>query len=129
MREVDQKARRDIPGLRRRLSQLLDLVMEIMKKPLETSEEDHFRSMAFCFLGRQVEHAKTILLLVDNEREIDAQLICRSMIEGLTQLLWTASDPQTRALLWRSYTFIEVWRQIQRMKAINEPSMKIYYPM
>ena len=121
MKKNDIRAQRNIPGLRRRLSQLLDLVMEIMKEPLETSKEDHFRLMAFCFLGRQVEHAKTILLLIDNEREIDAQLICRSMVEGLTQLLWTASDPQTRALLWRSYTFIEVWKQIQRMKAIDEP--------
>ncbi len=120
MKEVDQKAQRDIPDLRRKLSLLLDLVIEIMKEPLETSEKDHFRLMAFCFLGRQAEHAKTILLLVDNAREIDAQLICRSMVEGLMQLLWAANDPQTRALRWRSYTFIEVWKQIQQMKAINE---------
>jgi hypothetical protein len=120
MKEVDQKAQRDIPGLRKRLSQLLDLVMEILREPLETSEENHFKLMGLCFLSRQVEHTKTVLLLVENNREIDAQLICRSMIEGLAQLLWTARDPQSRALRWRSFVFIEMWRQNQQLKETSE---------
>jgi len=119
--KINKKAQRDIPGLDTRVRNLLNLTRSILADCKSPQEEDHFGLMVQVFLKRQIEHTESLLLLLDNKREFDAQLITRSMMEGLAQLFWTAKDSQKRALRWRSYAFVDRWRVLQRRLALGEP--------
>jgi len=113
MDSLEQKAQQDLPGLRRWVNDLLALTDEIVRR-VPYSEEDHFGFMALCFIGKQVDHTKSILMLDESP---DVALIARSMIEGLCQLLWTARDPCARGLQWRAYSYIQDWR-VMREKIV-----------
>lgn len=116
MDKLEQKAQQDLPGLRRWVNDLLALTDEIMQR-VPYSEEDHFGFMALCFIGKQVDHTKSILMLDENP---DVALIARSMIEGLCQLLWTAKDSYARGLQWRAYIYIQDWRVMRKKIAAGE---------
>lgn len=98
-----------LSGLETWLSKLVNLANETLDGA-ECSYEDHLGFMALCFLGRQVDHVKSIVILAPNQ---DAVLIARSMIEGLCQLLWAAQDPTKRPLQWRAFAYIHDWRLLQ----------------
>ena len=115
MTKHNQKAKQDLPGLRRWASKLLALSDEIGN--IRYSENDHFGFMALLFLGKQREHMKSILTLNESP---DVVLIARSMIEGLCQLLWAAKDPDILGLQWRVYSFIQDCRTIQTKIAAGE---------
>ncbi len=115
MGQHNQKAKQDLPGLRRWASKLLALSDEIGN--IRYSENDHFGFMALSFLGKQREHMKSILILNESP---DVVLIARSMIEGLCQLLWAAKDPDILGLRWRVYSFILDYRIIQTKIAAGE---------
>lgn len=115
MSKHNQKAKQDLPGLRRWASKLLALSDEIGK--IRYSENDHFGFMALSFLGKQREHMKSIIILNESP---DVVLIARSMIEGLCQLLWAFKDPNILGLQWRAYSFIQDFRTIQTKIAAGE---------
>jgi len=117
MDNLEQKAQQYLPGLRRWVNDLLALTDEIMQR-VPYSEDDHFGFMALCFIGKQVDHMKSILMLDESP---DVALIARSMIEGLCQLLWTTKDPGTRGLQWRAYSYIHDWRVMQEKIEAGEP--------
>lgn len=107
--DPNQKAQRDLPGLRQWANNLLSLATEILGKT-QYSEKDHFGFMAFCFLSKQIDHMRAILALNESR---DVGLIARSMLEGMCQLLWAAKDAETRALRWRTFAWIHDWRVMQ----------------
>lgn len=121
MENLNLKAQQDRPGLRRWVNELLVLLREMMQQPVPYTEEDHLGFMALCFLSKQIEHMNSILILVDNEQGRDAELIARSMIEGLGQLLWAANDAQRRALRWRAFAWIHDWRTMNAQISAGEP--------
>lgn len=116
MNNLERKAQQDLPGLRRWANELLALTHETMQ-PVPYSEDDHFGFMALCFLGKQADHMKSILMLNESP---DVALIARSMIEGLCQLLW-AAKPDVRGLQWRAYSYIHDWRVMQEKIEVGEP--------
>jgi len=63
--------------------------------------------MALCFLGKQIDHAKSVIILTTSR---DVILVARSMIEGLCQLLWAAREPKTLPLRWRAFVWVHDWR-------------------
>ena len=70
----------------------------------------HLRFMLASFAIKQSEHAKSRLKLGSSP---DTMLIARTMIEGLSQMLWAAKRPRQRPLLWRTFVFVHDWRMIQ----------------
>lgn len=115
MKKNNEKAKQDLPSLRRWASKLLALSDELGN--IQCSENDHFGFMALLFLGKQREHMKSMLILNESP---DVVLIARSMIEGLCQLLWANKDPDTFGLQWRVYSFILDYRIIQTKIAAGE---------
>ncbi len=126
MDNINLKAQKDIPELSRWVAELLSLVQEIIQEPVTLSEEDHFGFMGRLFLHRQVEHIKSILILTDKNQGRDAELIARSMIEGLGQLKWAANDPQLRALRWRTFPWIFEWKTMKKKNESGESVGKKY---
>src|SRR5450759_3581362 len=79
-------------------------------------EDDHFAFMAVAFLSRQRGHAESLLLLDDH---CDTQLVARSMVEGMCQLLWAQHDP-ARALRLRLFAVVVDWRTMCEREADGE---------
>jgi hypothetical protein len=105
-------------GYANRLSELVETMLHRVKFDFY---DDHMGFMAFCILNKQLEHLKSICILVDNNQYRDTQLITRTMIEGLALLYWASQD-SARPLRWRAYPWVEEFRRLYG-KAID-PSYK-----
>lgn len=105
-----QKAKRDLPKLRRFASDLVTVVDELLSRPIRYRPDDHFAFMALGFTCAQAEHLKAICTLVDAGYHKDAGLIARTMIEGLCRLKWAAQEPEERPYLWRMFSIIDDFR-------------------
>ncbi|MFM8552896.1 MAG: hypothetical protein ACKOCD_11420 [Nitrospiraceae bacterium] len=110
MKRSEKKAQRDMPKLQKWLEALVSLGKRAIKTRPNLSTDDHFGFMALCFASKQLVHGMSVLRLQEGA---DSALVARSMLEGLCQLLWAAQEPQQRGLLWRAYSFVVDWRQIQ----------------
>lgn len=109
MNLTELRAEQALPGLRDWLSRLLEFAEEIIGG-IKYFEEDHLGFMSLCFLCKQVDHAKSVILLIPSR---DTVLISRSMIEGLVQLLWAENNPEVLPLKWRSFVHVHDWRVLQ----------------
>ena len=79
-------------------------------KPL--TEADRYANMGLTFLGKQIDHATSLLAL---NRSRDSVLIARSMIEGLVQLTWASKRPGERARRWWDYDVVQRLRSLDRL--------------
>lgn len=117
MKDLNEKrANEDLAGLHQWVRKLLALANETTQH-IQYSEDDHFGFMALCFLFKQIDHMKSILLLKGAR---DVELIARSMLEGMCQLLWAANNPNSRAQ-WRTFAWIHDWRTMNAQIAAGEP--------
>jgi hypothetical protein len=107
--------------LRAFAERLITLAREITRPPLSYDENDHLRFMMLCFVSKQMEHLRSVCLLVDAGRDRDAGLIARAMVEGLGLLLWAAREPAIRPLQWRRYAWVEDWRLVRQREQSGEP--------
>ena len=114
------RSERDIPTLRLFVDRLFLLANEAMHTHICYDEADHLAFMSLSFVSKQIDHLKTIRILVDMGQHKDAELIARSMIEGLFLLLWVTHDPSTRPLLWRSYAIVEDFRLMRKKEQAGE---------
>jgi hypothetical protein len=121
MEDIHLKAERNIPGLRHWLDKSLALCNGIIDNA-RYSESDHMAFMSLCFLCKQINHAKSVLALIPN---IDAILISRSMLEGLSQLLWAANEPNVRPLRWRQFAWVHDWRLMQAADVAVDPEQRV----
>src|ERR1022692_154552 len=114
--DPEVRARRDLKDLRKNLYGLVALAEQAF--PVKIGRRSHLRFMLASFAVKQSEHANSLLKLVPSP---DTMLIARTMIEGLSQMLWAAKRPRHRPLLWRSFVFVHDWRQIQEHRAQGRP--------
>jgi len=104
----EDRSRRDLKNLRKNLRAATALAERAF--PLNIARGSHLRFMLASFAIKQSEHANSLLKLGSSP---DTMLIARTMIEGLSQMLWAAKRPRERPLLWRSFAFVHDWRRIQ----------------
>jgi len=90
-----------------RAQNLVTPLLEIAR--FDASNED-MGLMAFSFVHKQMEHIKSVCILIDNQQYRDAWGISRIMFEGLVLLLWSSRD-YTRAYNWRSYMWVGEFKQ------------------
>jgi hypothetical protein len=111
-----EKAQRDLANLSEWAEKIVALADEILAKA-KFSEKDNLGFMALCFLSKQIDHMRSIVLLTPSR---DVKLIARSMIDGLSQILWAASEPTIRPEQWRSFAWIHDWRIMQEQVTRGE---------
>jgi hypothetical protein len=122
------KALHDIPRLIQFVDELIvisDSMTQVVKFDFE---RDHLALMSLCFVSKQIEHLRSVRILVDAKQNRDAGLIARSMIEGLCVLLWAAREPQTRPLRWKSYAWVEDYKLMLKKEKAGvkvEPAYKL----
>lgn len=73
---------------------------------------DNFGFFLICYLYKLNQHMDSIRKLCPSP---DTQLVARTMIETLIQMLWVAQNPEERSAIWRNYVFIEDWNTLQDM--------------
>jgi hypothetical protein len=113
------KALQDIPNLIHFVDELLEL-SDAMTQRAKFDGMDHLALMSLCFVSKQIEHLRSIRILVDAKQYRDAGLIARSMIEGLCILLWAARKPQSRPLRWKSYAWVEDYKLMLKKEKAEE---------
>ncbi len=96
---------------------LKDFCQELQKisstiMDVKFEDEDHLGFMGLCFLSKQTDHMSAILKLYPHP---DIRLISRTMIEGLTQLLWCFRNPD-KAFQWRAFAWVSDWRLSKSMQ-------------
>ena len=111
-----QRAIQDLPELQKFVSRLLHIADD-MSKTARYNDDDHFGFMGLSYLYKQIEHLRTIFIL---EERRDVLLIARSMIEGLCQLLWTATNKDNLAFKWRFYACVHDWRVLRSRRHAGE---------
>jgi len=119
MDKIGGRAKTDLPDLLVHADRALKLAQG-MSKSVSYSEDDNFGFVALCFLHKQMEHAHSIKLLVDEGLGRDAQLVARAMQETLASLLWIAQQPLDRASQWRGFVYVEDWRLMQQQLDAGE---------
>jgi hypothetical protein len=75
-------------------------------------QNDDFGFFLICYMYKLDLHMNSIRKLSPSP---DVQLIARSMIETLIQMLWVAHSPVQRASKWRQYIFVEDWMKLQNL--------------
>lgn len=117
------KARTDLLKLRSFADRLGSLVAQMIDPGGSLDDQDHLGFMALCFVGAQMEHVRSVCVLVDNGQDRDAALVARTMIEGLCQLKWAAQKPSARPEVWRAYSLVEDWRLMrsQSDEEVDQP--------
>ncbi len=113
------KALQDIPRLIQFADKLIKLA-DATTRQANFGENDHLALMSLCFVCKQIEHLKSIIILSESRQYRDAGLIARSMIEGLCILLWAARKPQERPLQWKSYAWVEDYKLMLKKEKAGE---------
>jgi len=119
---IDPKKIEQIPMIRKHASQLINLANDIVSSRHEPCQSNDFLgAMADAFMHKQIEHLKSICILIDNGQNPDALIIARSAYENMALLLWAAHGPDTslrdtRPLKWFAYEYIERYREMIQHK-------------
>jgi Family of unknown function (DUF5677) len=93
--------------------ELLTVAQSIVRSPIRCSESDDFGVMTILFAVKQTIHFETIHMLLEANKQSDATVIARVMIEGMAILLWVSVDPEDRARKWRAYSLVSDLRLLR----------------
>ena len=93
------------------------LELEKIMNQCSFEENDDLAFMTLCFLSKQFEHLSAIQRLFPHT---DIQLIARTMVEGLIQLIWCHTYPEN-ARKWRSFAWISDWRLMNYKESCGDP--------
>jgi hypothetical protein len=107
-----------IQELASRLLSLSNDIVSFRQGPYQRNHSfDFMGAMTDAFMHKQIDHLKSICILVDNDQNPDALIIARSAYENMVLLLWAAHGPdtgprETRPIKWFAYEYIERYREI-----------------
>lgn len=118
-----------IPILRDYASQLIDLANDMVSTRSGPFEIDDFIGPILdTFTSKQIDHLRSICILIDSGQYQDAEIIGRSSFEGMCLLLWLVNGhkEENRPLKWFAYEYIERYRQmIYLNEIIDQTAQKI----
>lgn len=109
---ANDRVTQELPEFMHFATELIQYIEKFTTQKIRYKSDDHLAYMALSFVSKQLEHLKSIRLLVEAGHGRDAALISRSMSEGLSYLLWAASEPSKRPLRWRKFINIEIFRSM-----------------
>ncbi len=90
---------------------LLELVNKFIEEKMEFNSDDHFAFMGLCFLAKQIEHLRSMRILLNSEQFSDTMIIARIMVEGLAILGFALNNPDEKIpLKWRRFSVILDYR-------------------
>ena len=116
---VVRRARADLLGLQRSAFRAARLALKVVHS-VRYSEDDHLAFMILAYLSKLIEQARSVRILVRKAAARDAELVARSMMEGMATLLWAAQEPTTRPFQWRGFAYVVDFRLMETRRASGE---------
>ncbi len=107
------------------ITELSKLVLGMLREVNLDISKDHFGLMAASFAYKQLEHLKSIHILVHAGQHRDAIAISRIMMEGFTILNWAHEEPIGRPLNWIKYSAVERYRLLYGTEVYSRQRIKI----
>jgi len=83
-------------------------------------EEDHLGFMLAVFALVQLDHLRSVVLLVEARLFGQATIIARCMLEGFGYTYW-AKDHPSRAKNWRAYSLVHDLKLLRRLQKVGKP--------
>jgi Family of unknown function (DUF5677) len=117
---MNRTAETDLTVLHKYAGAFFRLIEPEFSKGLKLSESDHFGFMALCFTHKQIEHARSLGILIDAQQHSDAAILARVMLEGLIYILWARLEKTDRPLAWRSFSLVSDYESLLKAKARGE---------
>ena len=102
---------KELVGLNSCANKLAEIVIDMLPQA-KFGEYDHLKFMGATFVCKQLEHLKSILILVDAGQYNDAWSIARVMVEGLAILQWANTEPSKHPLNWRAYVWVDQFKML-----------------
>ena len=119
MVDLYSKSEQAIPKLSGFVDLALALADEIMLSRIRYDESNDFSFMCLGFMSKQVEHIRSIRVLVDQRQYRDAELVARSAMEGFSLLFWAKENP-SRPSMWRNFIWVEDYRLMLKQEEAGE---------
>lgn len=116
---------KEIARLRSYAMELARLTIDDILPNAKFDEYDHLSFMETSFVVKQVDHLKSVLILVKSEQYQDALGISRVMAEGLALLYWANEEPKERPLNWRAYVWVDQFKRLYGKPAYAEHKAEI----
>lgn len=113
----EERAWAAVPVLMQLSTELLELAESVMLGRVVYDQHDPKQMMVLSFVSKQRDHMRSIRALVHYGLHGDAELIARTMLEGMVQLNWAFQGPDDRPALWYWFGLIMDWRQIMENEA------------
>lgn len=83
------RARKDMPEFIKVGKKIIKLAIDLSNKiNISPDTDDHYGFVISFFIKKQIEHFRSIIILVNANQHHDCELIARSMIEGLSLLMF-----------------------------------------
>lgn len=117
---MKRTAETDLPILHKYAGAFFQLIEPQFSRTIKVSESDHFGFMALCFTHKQIEHARSLGILIDAQQHSDAAILARVMLEGLIYILWARLDKDDRPLAWRSFALVSDHETLLKAKSRGE---------
>jgi hypothetical protein len=108
----EEKVATHVPHFRAFAEKICNLTTEILDAS-NADDDDHLGVMGICFLSKQYDHLEGVLLLQEHKHR-DAELIARSMLEGLALFLWASQKPNERPQQWREFGHVHNFRLLRQ---------------
>lgn len=121
-------AKENLCKLRGDVERLQSIVMPLLDKVKQDANHEDMGLMSFCFVNKQMEHIKSVCILVDNQQYRDAWLISRTMFEGAALLYWAKADLK-RAYNWKAYILVEEFKRLFNQPAYWSNKTEIEYKL
>lgn len=83
---------------------------------LTPNQSDAFGCMAAAFVRKQIEHLRSLQVLLGQRCIGDATIVARAMVEAWMVLTWTGESKEERASRWRKFYSVETHRHIELLR-------------
>ncbi|HCY74340.1 MAG TPA: hypothetical protein DHV28_00330 [Ignavibacteriales bacterium] len=97
----------DIEIISSHINNLLIVAKEVISSEIKFDPNDHFAFMSLSFLTKQIEHCRSIMILISGKQYSDSMIIARTMLEGLIIIAWChKNNPNHYGDLWSRYAVV-----------------------
>jgi hypothetical protein len=111
--------KRSIPILLAGIQMLQEIAESIFTERIAYTSDNGADQMVLSFVTKQIEHMKSVRILIRAEAHRDAQLIARTMLEGYGQLAWVLEGQPERTDRWLWFGAIVDRRQMLHNRSIG----------
>lgn len=102
-----------LKGLAEELCKIVESTHDSQRE-IEHRGFPYFPYMVGLFLLNQLHYLEDLLALIPNR---SVEVIARTMVEGFIKLKWVEREPESRAVRWFSFSWVQEWKYAIRQES------------